>query len=85
MYKLVETVKIADQKKMPFSVTVQQVSSTFAVTRRININVAQYKIALIPGLLWEIRVSCLIAFLFIWGDIMKMYRCQLWKQYCLRN
>ncbi|XP_017309111.2 IgGFc-binding protein isoform X2 [Ictalurus punctatus] len=57
VYKLVETVKIADQKKMPFSVTVQQVSSTFAVTRRININVAQYKIALIPGLLWEIRVD----------------------------
>lgn len=85
MYKLVETVQIADQKKMPFSVTVQQVSSTVVVTRRININVAQYKIALIPGLLWEIRVICLIAFLFIWGDIMKMSRCQLWKQYCLRN
>ncbi|XP_026780753.3 IgGFc-binding protein isoform X1 [Pangasianodon hypophthalmus] len=57
VYKLVETVQTAIQTKMPFSVTVQQVSSAIVITRRINIVIAQYKIALIPGLLWEIRVD----------------------------
>lgn len=57
MYKLVETVQTSDQKTMPFSVTVQQISSTVVVTRRIDIVVNQYKIALIPGLVWEIRVT----------------------------
>lgn len=65
MYKLVEAVQIANQKMMPFSVTVQQVSSAVVVTRRINIAIAQYKIAMIPGLVWEIRVICLNASLFI--------------------
>ncbi|KAM9436504.1 IgGFc-binding protein [Clarias gariepinus] len=57
VYKLVEAVQIANQKMMPFSVTVQQVSSAVVVTRRINIAIAQYKIAMIPGLVWEIRVD----------------------------
>lgn len=57
VYTLVETVQNITQK-MPFSVTVQQVSSTVVVTRRINIVIAQYKIALLPGLQWEIRVIC---------------------------
>lgn len=57
VYTLVETVQNISQK-MPFSVTVQQVSSTVVVTRRINIVIAQYKIALLPGLQWEIRVIC---------------------------
>lgn len=54
-YTLVETVQTASQN-IPFSVTVQQVSSAIVVTRRINIVVGQYKIALNPGLPWEIRV-----------------------------
>ncbi|KAI5092346.1 IgGFc-binding protein isoform X3 [Silurus meridionalis] len=57
VYKLVETVPNATQIRMPFSVTVQQVSTTVVITRRINIAIAQYNIALIPGLLWEIRVD----------------------------
>lgn len=62
VYKLVETVKTVDQNKMPFSVTVQQISSTIMVKRRIDIVVNQYKITLIPDLQWEIRVTYLIAF-----------------------
>lgn len=64
MYTLVKTVQTADQKKMPFSVTVQQLS-TVVVKRRINIAINQYRIDLIPGLLWEIRVICYFKFNFI--------------------
>lgn len=63
LYTLVKTVLTKDQR-MQFSVTVQQVSSTVVVTRRINIVIGQYKIDLIPGLQWEIRVIYLIPFLF---------------------
>lgn len=63
VYKMVEMVQI-DQKRIPFCVSVQQLSSLAetVVTREINIVVAEYKISLIPGLLWEIRVICLTHF-----------------------
>ncbi|XP_060756598.1 IgGFc-binding protein-like [Neoarius graeffei] len=63
LYRLVETVQTADVKIIPFSVTVQEVSSDIVVTRRININLDDYMIALIPGHPWEIRVDDVKAFL----------------------
>ncbi|KAL7840269.1 hypothetical protein AOLI_G00255920 [Acnodon oligacanthus] len=59
VYRMVEIIQTGDQKQIPFSVSVQQLSSLGAavITRKIDIIVAAYKITLIPGLLWEIRVD----------------------------
>ncbi|XP_076869232.1 IgGFc-binding protein isoform X2 [Brachyhypopomus gauderio] len=48
-----------DKRNVPFSVTVQQLSSAkeAVVTRRIDIEVAGYHISLLPRVLWEIRVN----------------------------
>ncbi|XP_066518523.1 IgGFc-binding protein [Hoplias malabaricus] len=59
VYRMVEMVQTADQKRIPFSVSVQQQSSIgeAVITRKINIVVAEYNIEMLPGLLWEIRVD----------------------------
>ncbi|XP_026887459.2 IgGFc-binding protein [Electrophorus electricus] len=57
VYRLVEVVLSKDQKKVPFSVTVQSSAKETVVTRRIDVVVAEYHISLLPGLLWEIRVD----------------------------
>ncbi|XP_060756261.1 IgGFc-binding protein-like isoform X2 [Neoarius graeffei] len=63
VYRLVETVQTEDQKLMPFNVTVQELSSDIVVTRRLNIDIDNYMIGLIPGHPWEIRVDEVKAFL----------------------
>ncbi|KAI4893837.1 hypothetical protein NFI96_020826 [Prochilodus magdalenae] len=59
VYTMVETIQSEDQKRIPFSVSVQQLSSPeeALITRKVNIEVAGYEIELIPGLPWEIRVD----------------------------
>ncbi|XP_049323399.1 IgGFc-binding protein [Astyanax mexicanus] len=59
VYRMVEMVQIVDLKRTPFSVSVQQLSALgeVIVTRKVNVVIDGYSIALLPGLLWEIRVD----------------------------
>uniref|UniRef100_A0A3B4EHN3 VWFD domain-containing protein n=1 Tax=Pygocentrus nattereri TaxID=42514 RepID=A0A3B4EHN3_PYGNA len=78
VYRMVEIIQIGDQKQIPFSVSVQQLSSLgeAMITRKIDIVVATYKITLIPGLLWEIRVDQIKAVLplILEGSLVKVYK-----------
>ncbi|XP_062841259.1 IgGFc-binding protein-like [Trichomycterus rosablanca] len=78
IYKLVEMGQTGDMKKIPFSVMVQQISSAIdvMVTRRVDIVVAQYKIALIPGLLWKIKLNEVTTILptTLEGGLVKVYQ-----------